>query len=57
MEDKEKGLTSNYIVNWRNCTTNRIDSKKLQMEQPEIYSKYIKPSAYRKFSIKEIKGE
>ncbi len=55
--DKEKGLTSNYIVNWKNCTTNRIDSKKLQMEQPEIYSKYLKPSAYRKFSIKEIKGE
>ena len=57
LEDKEKGLTSNYIVNWKNCTTNRIDSKKLQMEQPEIYSKYLKPSAYRKFSIKEIKGE
>ena len=55
--DREKGLTKKHIVNWKNCTTNRIDSKKLQTEQPEIYSKYLKPSAYRKFSIKEIKGE
>lgn len=52
MEDNEIGAINNSIITWRNTSTERLDSKKLKEEQPEIYEKYIKKTITRRFLIK-----
>lgn len=51
----ETGLTSEHIVTWKSITSNRLDSRKLRKDKPEIYEQYAKTSTYRRFSIKEAK--
>jgi predicted phage-related endonuclease len=52
--ENEKGATDNYIVNWKNVSSNRFDSKYFQKENPELFKQYSKESAYRRFSIKSL---
>jgi putative phage-type endonuclease len=52
--DYETGLASNHVVTWKNVTTNRIDSKALQKDHPDIYQKYLKPSFSRRFNVKAV---
>lgn len=58
--NKLKGMLGEYEigwlggrqVSWRNVTTNRLDTKALQNEQPDIYEQYLKPSTYRRFAVR-----
>jgi len=43
------------VITWRNVSGSRLDTKRLKAEKPEIYGEYSKPSAYRRFEIKEAK--
>ena len=47
-----EGITRNWRVTYREQTSNRIDSKRLQAEMPDIYSRYTKPSTSRVLRIK-----
>lgn len=49
----ETGVASNHIVTWKNVTSNRVDTKKLKKERPDIYEQYLKKSTSRRFNIKE----
>lgn len=51
----ERGIASNHIVTWKTVTTNRIDTKRLKTERPDIYEQYLKPSISRRFTIKEAR--
>lgn len=53
----EIGYTPRYEVSWKSVTSNRLDSKLLKKDHPEIAEKYTKPSVSRRFTIKEMKGE
>lgn len=55
MKENEIGMASNHQVTWKTVTSNRIDSKRLKTEQPEIYEKYIKTSSSRRFSVNVMK--
>jgi putative phage-type endonuclease len=48
----ETGYIENRIVAWRTVNTERFDSKQLNADNPEIYSKYTVPSRFRRFSVK-----
>ncbi|MGG1339694.1 lambda-exonuclease family protein [Bacillus toyonensis] len=48
----EIGKTENYKISWKTQTSNRIDSKRLKEEQPELYKQYSKESKSRKFTVK-----
>lgn len=48
----EKGFIHDKKISWTNVSSKRFDSKKLQIEQPEIYDQYVNESSYRRFSIK-----
>ncbi|HHB1882718.1 YqaJ viral recombinase family protein [Bacillus cereus group sp. MYBK245-2] len=48
----EIGKTENYKVSWKTQISNRIDSKRLKEEQPELYKRYTKESKSRKFTVK-----
>ena len=52
MGENEKGYTANRVVTWKNYETNRIDSKRLKAEQPELYKKYTNTSTARRFTVK-----
>lgn len=40
------------IVSWSNVSTERLDTKMLKAEQPDIYAKYLSKSNYRRFSVR-----
>ena len=50
--DNEVGWVGERKVTWKTITSQRLDTKKLQAEHPDIYAKYVKESSYRRFSIK-----
>jgi len=52
MGEKEIGISGDRIITWKNISSERLDSKVLKIEQPEIYSRYISKNSYRRFSIK-----
>lgn len=52
--ENEAGIAGSRIVSWKNITSERLDSKQLKADSPEIYSKYIHQTAYRRFAIKHL---
>lgn len=50
--DAEKMIVGEYKCSLATVTTNRIDSKALQENRPDIYSLFIKPSTYEKLTIR-----
>ena len=55
LKDAEIGFVPGYSVSWKNVSSNRVDSKKLRVEYPDIYKEVLKESKSRRFSIKEGK--
>lgn len=53
--EAERGRAKNYVVNWNNVVSNRVDSKTLKSKYPDIYKEVCKESLSRRFSIKEDK--
>ena len=43
-----------YSVSWKTRTSNRLDSKALKAQRPDIYEQFIKESSSRTFLLKEI---
>lgn len=54
LEDCNYGATPYMSVSYKPVTSNRIDSKRLKKEKPELFKEYSKESTYRRFNIKEI---
>lgn len=52
MGDLELLIAGPYKVTWAPVTTNRIDSKALAHDHPEIASAYTKASTTRRFTVK-----
>lgn len=50
--DKVKASCGDHVISWTSVSSERLDSKKLKEEQPEVYAKYAKSSNSRRFSIK-----
>jgi predicted phage-related endonuclease len=50
--ENEVGWAGERKVTWKTITSQRLDTKKLQTEHPDIYAKYVKENSYRRFSIK-----
>ena len=55
--EAETGFTPIYQINWKTVTSNRVDSKLLKENYPDIYQKVIKESNSRRFTIKSLKEE
>lgn len=51
----EYAYAPGYSLSWKNILSNRVDSKKLKSEFPEVYERVVKESISRKFNIKEDK--
>jgi len=50
--DSEVGVINDIKVSWKDVITERLDTKKLKAEKPEIYGEYVSSSSSRRFAIK-----
>jgi putative phage-type endonuclease len=55
LKEAETGFIHNYRVNWKLVVSNRVDSKRLKVEFPDIHAQVLNESYSRRFEIKEIK--
>lgn len=54
MKEAELAENEHFLVSWKSSISNRLDSKKLKEELPEVYQKYLKETGSRKFVIKTV---
>ncbi len=52
LKDHELGLIAGRQVGWKSIKGERLDTKALKTDQPDIYKQYAKESSYRRFAIK-----
>jgi putative phage-type endonuclease len=50
--ENESGMINDISVSWKNVESERIDTKKLKSEVPEIYDYYVAKTTSRRFTIK-----
>lgn len=53
LADAKEGHSNRFKVTYKTIKSNRIDSKRLKAEQPDIYKKYCNESLSRRLSIEE----
>jgi len=53
MGEHEQAVVGGWKLTWKPITSNRIDSKRLKAELPEVAAQYSKPSVSRRFEAKE----
>lgn len=52
MGDFDKASCMGHSISWKPVTSERLDTKALKEKEPEIYSKYVKSSTSRRFTLK-----
>ena len=52
MGEHENAAVGGRMVQWKTVSSERLDTKKLKLKEPEIYKEYLQRSSYRRFSIK-----
>lgn len=52
MRDYEKAKCLDYTISWKPVSSERLDSKALKEQEPEVYSRYAKTTTSRRFTIK-----
>lgn len=50
--ENEKGVINERVITWKNVSSERLDTKKIKIEKPEIYNEYLRKYDSRRFSIK-----
>ena len=51
MANSTEGYTDNFKVTWKSQERPTVDTKRLQVEHPEIYNQYLKKSYSRPFNV------
>ncbi|MCC2149871.1 YqaJ viral recombinase family protein [Lachnospiraceae bacterium CLA-AA-H246] len=51
MQDATVALEAGYKISWSNFEQNKLDTKKLKEEKPDIYKEYCKSSTNRRFTV------
>ena len=54
MQDAEVAENESFFVSWKNTVTNRLDGTRLKEELPEVYKKYLKITAGRRFVVRSV---
>lgn len=50
--DNEIGTVGDRVITWKSVNQERLDSKTLKAEHPQLYQKYSNKTSYRRFSVK-----
>lgn len=51
LKEAEIGLAGERRITWKQINKSTLDSKRLKVEKPDIYSSYLTQSSYRRFSV------
>ena len=54
MQDAEVAENESFFVSWKNTVTNRLDGTRLREDMPEVYKKYLKTTAGRRFVVRSV---
>ena len=52
MEGTDQAQTDDYRVSWIYTETQRLDTKRLKSEEPELYSRYAKMTTGKRFTVR-----
>ena len=52
LKDNEVAVLNDHKVTWKSISSERLDSKRLKEELPDIYEQYTKKSESRRFTVK-----
>ena len=52
MQDAEIAENDKFFVSWKQSISNRLDTKKLKKEMPDIYEKFCNQVSSRRFLVK-----
>lgn len=52
--DYEAGYAGDRLVSWKTIVSQRLDTKRLKTERPDIYGKYVQESSYRRFEVRRL---
>ena len=56
MESHDIAKNKRYLVNWKMVVSDRLNTKLLKTEMPEVYGKYLQSSQSSRFTVKELCG-
>lgn len=51
MGNHDKATCQEYTISWKPVTSERLDTKALKTAEPKLYSKYVKTSTSRRFTL------
>lgn len=51
-QELDKMVVGEYKLTLTTVTSNRIDSKALKEQEPDVYSAFVKPSTYERFTVR-----
>lgn len=43
--------TKNFFIRWKEIVSNRLDSKALKAQMPDVYQMFVKPASSKRFTI------
>lgn len=52
MGDYDKATCLGHSISWKPVSTERLDTKALKEQEPELYAKYVKTTISRRFTLK-----
>ena len=52
MGDYDKATCLGHSISWKSVSSERLDTKALKEQEPEIYAKYAKTTVARRFTLK-----
>lgn len=55
--ENERGYAGFQEIQWKTVRSQRLDTKALRSEEPEIYGRFLKESVFRRFSIPREESE
>ena len=53
LKENEIGVAGDYKISWKQINSTRFNQTKFKAENPELYSKYVMQSCYRRFNISQ----
>ncbi|WGF40286.1 MULTISPECIES: YqaJ viral recombinase family protein [Lysinibacillus] len=56
LENASEGHSQRHKVTYKTVVSNHVDSKRLKVEVPDVYEKFIKPSSSRRLTIKKLEA-
>src|SRR5690606_13048715 len=52
LREYESGWVGERRVDWKTVYTNRVDTKRLKAEKPDVYKQFVTESTSRRFKVK-----